>query len=829
MHIPLDEKSSLMTTMHTSYGRYRWTRLPFGINSAPEEFQNRLMTALEGLNGTITIADDILVFGKGDSYEEAERDHDKNIIALLERARAKNLRFNPKKLQFKQKNVKFVGHIITSQGIKADPDKVSAITNMDAPHDKASLLRFIGMINFLTPYCENLSPTIRPLTELTKNDMKFVWSQTQDDAFRNAKKLIAEAPVLQFFSLDNPVTLQVDASDDGLGGVLLQPNQSGQLQPVAYTSCSLTDTEKRYSQMEKECLAICNAFRKFDHWLFGHSSIEVHTDHKPLEIIFRKPLNKAPARLQRMMARLQRYQFNLVYKRGTSLHIADTLSRAPLQTLSKNNMNEFDVFRLETEQEYPEHHSNLKADTQIKLRTATQNDESLSLLYSTIQRGWPDRRQQANKTILPYWPYRDELSINNGLIYKGHQIVVPLSLQNELLTKIHNNHFGTAANTRMAKEVLFWPGMSGAIHDMCSSCPKCAKYQCTAPKEPMKSLPIPTLPWQIVSQDLFEYNQKPYLVTVCHYSDWIEVDPLPNMQAPTVISCTKAQFARYGVPQICHTDNGTQFTSNEYKQFATEYSFKHTRSSPYHPQGNGRAEAAVKVAKNMLKKTKDFHAAMLNYRNTPQEGHSYSPAQRMMNHRTKTLLPTSNELLQPKLVDPKVVVKEINQKRAKAKVAFDRRAGIEHTSPPVGTYAYVKPSPRNRGQPWTFGEIIERDGRSYTIQSGPHKIVRRNRIHVRPAAAPTSPTTVTVVHTPPAAAPRRIPLTATTNTPENQNVPDQQPKHAERTHQSSPDNQSNPQAPDVKTPPTETPQPVIQHRPKRNVKLPDRLRDFVMS
>ena len=134
---------------------------------------------------------------------------------------------------------------------------------MDAPHDKASL-RFVGMIDFLTLYCENLSPTIRPLTELTKNDMKFVWSQTQDNAFRNAKKLIAEAPVIQFFSLDNPVMPQVDASDDRLGGVLLQPNQSGQLQPVAYTSCSLTDTEKQYSQMEKECLAICNAFRKFD-------------------------------------------------------------------------------------------------------------------------------------------------------------------------------------------------------------------------------------------------------------------------------------------------------------------------------------------------------------------------------------------------------------------------------------------------------------------------------------------------------------------------------------------------------------------------------------
>ena len=146
----------------------------------------------------------------------------------------------------------------------------------------------------------------------------------------------------------------------------MQPNNSGILQPVAYTSCSLTPTERW-------CLAICNAFSKFDQWLYGKPSIEVHTDHKPLETIFKKPLNKAPARLQRMMMRLQRYQFTVAYRKGKSLYIADTLSRAASLQLSTNEKaTNFDVFRLEIGSQYPVHHPFLTSDTEHTLRVETK-------------------------------------------------------------------------------------------------------------------------------------------------------------------------------------------------------------------------------------------------------------------------------------------------------------------------------------------------------------------------------------------------------------------------------------------------------------------------
>ena len=229
--------------MHTTYGRYRWLRLPFGITSAPEEFQMRLTSTLEGLDGIVCIADDILVYGEGNDVTEAERDHDRRFIALMERCHQRNIKLNAQKLQFKLKEVKFMGTIITDQGMKPDPDKAAAITQMPAPQNKPALLRFIGMVNYLSPFCANLSSEIQPQRMLTQEAVPFIWSKAQEQAFNKAKQLIASAPVLAYYNLNKPVVLQTDASDYAVGGALLQPSNNGKLQPFAFTSSSMSSTE----------------------------------------------------------------------------------------------------------------------------------------------------------------------------------------------------------------------------------------------------------------------------------------------------------------------------------------------------------------------------------------------------------------------------------------------------------------------------------------------------------------------------------------------------------------------------------------------------------
>ena len=623
----------------------------------------RLLTALENLNGIITIADDILVYGEGETVQEAAVDHDRNIIKLMERCIEKNIKLNERKLQFKLKKLKFVGNILTQNGMTADPEKVNAITEMPPPRNRAALLQFIGMVNYLSPYCENLSSILAPLRNLTKEGMIYNWSSAQEEAFNKTKQLISQTPVLRYYDLRKPVILQVDASDEGLGGALLQQNNDGKLQPVAFVSNSMNSTEQRYSQIEKECLAICNCFARFDQWLYGKPDIVVHTDHQPLETIFKKPLDKAPARLQKMMMRLQRYSFKVEYRKGTSLYIADTLARAALPVSVDAKVTGFEVFRVELMEEENQSNPRLIDNTEIKIKKETSADNELTELHKYIVHGWPDGRASLPTLVQQYWNFREDLTVKNGIIYKGNLVVVPKSLISKMLKKTHVNHFGAASNIRMAKEVLYWNGMRKAIEDMCNACATCASYVKTAPKEPMKSLPIPTRTWQIISQDLFTLEQKQYLVTVCHYSDWIELDLLQDTVAKTVVTKTRTHFARWGNPRICHTDNGPQFISEEYNQFVENEKFIHSPSSPYHSQGNGRAEAAVKVCKNMLKKCSNVEEANRIYHNTPQAGHTYSPAQRMMGRRTKSALPIAEILLKPQFIDPEKVIKEIREKR----------------------------------------------------------------------------------------------------------------------------------------------------------------------
>ena len=222
------------------------------------------------------------------------------------------------------------------------------------------------------------------------------------------------------------------------------------------------------------------------------------------------------------------------------------------------------------------------------------------------------------------------------------------------------------------------------------------------------------------------FQSEHYLVTVCHFSDWIEVDKLENLSSTTVVEKTKAHFSRFGIPAVCHTDNGPQFFCAEYENFSKTYAFQHTMSSPYHPAGNGRAEAAVKLVKTMMKKSKNFHVAMLHYRNTPPKGHTYSPAQRMLLRRTRTTLPTAAGALTPQLISYKTVIQDINAKRVATKQLQDKSAGSEHSKLDVGSYAYAKPPPNRRGGPWSYGVVTNVDRqRSYTLQT-PSGTIRRN-------------------------------------------------------------------------------------------------------
>ena len=369
----------------------------------------------------------------------------------------------------------------------------------------------------------------------------------------------------------------------------------------------------------------------------------------------------------------------------------------------------------------------------VDVESLIQRPQRLSFLMVT---GWPTDKRKLDPLVRPYLTFKDELSLADGIAYKGQQAVIPKSMRPAMLDKIHNTHFGAGSCIRRAKVSLFWPGMTSDIKNKSISCPVCVQYASQVPKEPMLSHDIPEQPWSLISQDILMWEGKWHLVTTCQYSDWIEIDILPNTLTSTVVELTKAHFARFGVPDRVVTDNGPQFISTEYKQFVSEYGFEHVTSSPYWPQGNGKAEAAVKTAKRMYQKNKDIHMALLDYRNTPQQGQEQSPAQRLLSRRTSGILPMMPSLLQPTVVYSGTVKTEIQGRRARAKHYYDRNLGGVHGAIQPGQWVYAKLNPQHKHSAWPHG-IVEKvsSPKSYTVVT-PHGKIRRNRVQIRLAAAP---------------------------------------------------------------------------------------------
>ena len=250
LHIELDKESSLLTTFQTPWGRYCWKRMPFGFSPAPELFQQKLDQNLEGLPGVHRIFDDLLITGKGDSLLAASQDHDRNLRSLLERCQERNIKLNREKFMFKCSQVPFIGHLLTREGLKPDPQKVEAICNMPKPEDVQAVQRFVNTVKYLSRFPEDLSDMSEPLRRLTHKDVPWEWSQEQEEAFVKIKTAVSTAPVLKFFTPSEPTEGEGDASEKGIGFALMQQGQ-----PVTYASRALTKAEQNYSQIEKELLA----------------------------------------------------------------------------------------------------------------------------------------------------------------------------------------------------------------------------------------------------------------------------------------------------------------------------------------------------------------------------------------------------------------------------------------------------------------------------------------------------------------------------------------------------------------------------------------------
>lgn len=711
--IPLSEESSRLTTFITPFGRYCFHRLPFGISSAPEHFQRRMSEILTGIPNVVCMMDDVLVYG------ETLEEHDKHLREVLKRLQKAGMTLNNDKCKFAQTSLQFLGHIIDSSGVRPDPDKIQAIKEFKQPKNVGDVRRYLGMVNHMSKFAPNLAEATHPLRELLNKDSQWTWDEAQQTAFEKTKEMLIKSPVLTLFNPNLETTVSADASSFGLGAVLLQKQSDGENKPVAYISRSMTSTEQRYAQIEKEALAFTWACERLSDYLIG-LKFHIWTDHKPLVPLFStKHLEEMPIRVQRFRLRMMRYDFSISHVPGKQLLIADALSRSTSQDPTDDDESfhqEGNAYIQLIMQYLPATERRIK-----QIKELQQQDEACQLVSKYCYSSWPDKKT-APRVVRPFLPLAAQFSIENGLLMRGSRIVIPPPLQQEILDKLHEGHQGITKCRDRARQSVWWPGLSTQLENLVTNCETCCKNQHQR-AQPLVPSQLPELPWQKVGTDLFEWRNKHFLLIVDYYSRYIEIAKLSQTTAEEVILHTKSIFARHGIPEIVFSDNGPQYTAEVFEKFASDYQFEHETSSPYFPQSNGEAERAVKTVKEMLTKSKDPYLAMLSYRTTPIQGGAYSPAELLMSRKLRTAIPSTRKQRIPKVPDAGEVRARDKMTKDRQKRNFDKHHGAREL-PSVDEGDRVWIPTRNEE-----ATVIETDvaPRSHVIRTDQGSEIRRNR------------------------------------------------------------------------------------------------------
>ena len=723
--IPLDQETAKLTTFITPFGRFFYKRLPFGISSASEIFQRVMEEMLGDIPGVECFQDDVLLHSEDTPKHEELKDQVHN------RVKESGLTLNRGKCEFDQDEIEFLGHIFSADGVRPDPSKIAAILEMEDPTNVAELRRWLGMVNYLGRFLPDLSEHLAPVNGLLRKEEHWTWGQPQRHAVEKVKRMLIQAPTLAYYDPKKKTTVSADASNYGLGGVLLQEGDDG-LKPVAFCSRTLTQAERGYAQIEKECLAMVWACEKFQRFLVGLEHFTALTDHRPLvSLVNIKDLQETPLRCQRLLMRLLRFNLTATYAPGKDLVVADTLSRCPLQVDEVHDELEGDV------EEYVDGVASRWPATDKKLeeiRRETARDVNLRYTMDYVIEGWPQHKQDVKLAARDFFGIRNELSIHNRLLLRGDRIVIPFVLREEMIERIHDGHLGINKCRERANVSMWWPGMGKQIEERVTKCRHCLAKKPSQPSEPLISTEMPSKPFEMVAADIFEFNKSEYIVMVDYYSRWIDIAYLPNITSAEVITKLKSFFCRHGIPLTFVSDNAGQFTSDLFEEFAEKWNFVQTTSSPRYPQANGAAERAVRTAKEILAQDDPF-LALLTYRATPIPELGASPAELAYGRRLRTTLPSLPSALKPRAVQQDKV-RELDAKfKARQKAGYDRRHGVRSLpNLQPGEPVLVKlDGQKGWRQPAVVKDIVA--PRSYLLETAGGGQLRRNRKHLRPDTA----------------------------------------------------------------------------------------------
>uniref|UniRef100_A0A3B3H3G3 Gypsy retrotransposon integrase-like protein 1 n=1 Tax=Oryzias latipes TaxID=8090 RepID=A0A3B3H3G3_ORYLA len=714
--VPVTEGDRAKTAFCTPFGLFEWNRMPFGLCNAPGTFQ-RLMQRIFGdqqCQSVLLYLDDIVVFSSTID-EHLER-------LVLGRLQQEKLRVKLPKCAFFQQEVRYLGHVISDQGVSTDPHKIEAVAGWQPPSTVSELRTFLGFASYYRRFVEGFARLAAPLHRLvgeldgTKSrrrkasSLQGHWTTECQQNFDALKQKLTSAPVLAYADFTLPFILEVDASHNGLGAVLSQ-EQGGSVRPIAYASRGLKATERNmqnYSSMKLEFLALKWAMtEKFREYLLGHHCV-VFTDNNPLSYLSTAKLG---AMEQRWVAQLAAFDYEIKYRSGRVNRNADALSRHPNHSSAEvGNMAPGSSLPRDLQQVQVQPvlaHCEMEQLMPVFPQRTTAEVQDLQVsdpVLASVLPFWRDKRypnysereglSKVALTLLRQWKNLAEV---DGLVYRRvlmpdsgqevFQLLLPEILIPEVLEQVHQHHGhqGIERTLALLRARCYWPGMSKDVAHWCQACERCqlAKDNSRSHSAPLGHL-IASRPNELVAMDftILEPSRtgvENVLVLTDVFSKYTVAIPTRDQRAATVAKVLVAEwFSKFGVPARLHSDQGRSFESQLIQQLRGLYGIEKSRTTPYHPAGNGQCERFNRTLHNLLRalpvtRKRDWHSCLPQvtfcYNTTPHQTTGESPFFLMFGQQPR--LPIDFMLGQVKEPVNGTIHEWVEEHQARLRVAFD--------------------------------------------------------------------------------------------------------------------------------------------------------------
>lgn len=621
--VAIDPKDKEKTAFSTGSGLYQFTVMPFGLCNAPATFERLMELVLRGLTWKTCLVylDDILVMGG--TFEE----HLSNLREVFRRLRNAHLTLNPKKCSLFRKEVKFLGHVISPEGIRTDPEKIEAVRDWPRPADKHEVRSFLGLCTYYRRFVEGFADIAKPLHKLTEQNAVFSWSRDCDNAFRRLKAALCSSPILSYPQPKGLYVLDTDASNLGIGSVLSQI-QGGQERVIEFYSKVLSKPERNYCVTRKELLAIVKSVDHFHKYLYGRRFL-IRTDHAALKWLLQ--LKNPEGQVARWIEKLQQYDLKIEHRPGKSHGNADALSRRPCKEDCKHCCR---VEKQQGLQQVKRITFGTPTDwTSENLRNEQLNDENISQILTKKENGeekpvWAEVSSKSRE-FKALWAQWESLRVENGLLKRAWesadgksvtmQLVLPKNRVREVLAEVHDGksggHLGVNKTLAKVRERYYWVNSRDDVERWCRQCVKCAatKGPKTRTRGKMQQYNVGA-PFERIAIDVAgpfpetHQGNKYILVANDYFSKWPEAYALPNQEASTVARVLVDNFvSRFGVPLELHSDQGRNFESRVFSGLCDLLGMRKTRTTPLHPQSDGMVERFNQTMEKHLCKMVDEH------------------------------------------------------------------------------------------------------------------------------------------------------------------------------------------------------------------------------